>query len=180
MRAQVLNELGHTFEAVQAARQATTLSPDWPEAHITLARVQQNLGEPQLALLSYQAAAKLQPGHPDLVEELPRAQMLAKLHRQQPSGARAHVVDKTRPVAAAVATTAPPDSGGADAAEEAGSDGVEQQATGAAAVDVGGVAEPGAAVATEGSLAAAASPGAAHEATGQQAGAAEQGLAEQG
>jgi hypothetical protein len=41
--------------------------PDWPEAHITLARVQLNFGEPMLALHSYQAAARLQPQHPDLV-----------------------------------------------------------------------------------------------------------------
>jgi len=47
--------------------QAVSLCPDWPEAHITLARVQLNLGEPLLALHSYQAAAKLSPTHPDLV-----------------------------------------------------------------------------------------------------------------
>lgn len=47
--------------------QAVALRPDWPESHITLARVQLNFGEPLLALRSYQAAAKLQPQHPDLV-----------------------------------------------------------------------------------------------------------------
>jgi cytochrome c-type biogenesis protein CcmH/NrfG len=47
--------------------QAVTLCPDWPEGHITLARVQLNFGEPLLALRSYQAAATLQPQHPDLV-----------------------------------------------------------------------------------------------------------------
>lgn len=95
MRAQVLNAEGRSFEAVQAAQQAVSLCPDWPEAHITLARVQLNLGEPLLALHSYQAAAKLSPTHPDLVEELPTAQMYAKLHarqQQQQPGSRAHVV----------------------------------------------------------------------------------------
>lgn len=91
MRAQVLNDLDRCFEAVQAAQQAVRLRPEWPEAHITLARVQLNLGEPQLALQSYQAAAQLAPGHPDLAKELPAAQMYAKLHKQQPAGTRAHV-----------------------------------------------------------------------------------------
>lgn len=49
--------------------QAVTLRPDWPDAHITLARIQLNFGEALLALSSYQAAAKLQPDHPDLVSQ---------------------------------------------------------------------------------------------------------------
>jgi tetratricopeptide (TPR) repeat protein len=95
MRAQVLDQVGRTFEAVQAAQQAVSLAPDWVDGHITLARVQLNLGEPQLALASYMAAAKLQPGHPDLAQEVPNAQMLAKMHQQQPRGMRAHVVDSS-------------------------------------------------------------------------------------
>jgi tetratricopeptide (TPR) repeat protein len=95
MRAQVLDQAGRTFEAVQAAQQAVSLEPDWVEGHITLARVQLNLGEPQLALASYMAAAKLQPGHPDLAQEVPNAQMLAKMHQQQPRGMRAHVVESS-------------------------------------------------------------------------------------
>lgn len=109
MRAQVLNDLNRTFEAVQAALQAVILNPEWPEAHITLARVQLNLGEPQLALQSYQTAAKLQPGHPDLAQELPAAQMYAKMHKQQPAGTRAHV-------------TGPPSSRAAAASGAAGND----------------------------------------------------------
>jgi Tfp pilus assembly protein PilF len=57
--------------------QAVTLRPDWPDAHITLARVQLNLGEPLLALGSYQAAAKLQPDHPDLVSQAYRTDCLS-------------------------------------------------------------------------------------------------------
>jgi tetratricopeptide (TPR) repeat protein len=106
MRAQVLDQAGRTFEAVQAAQQAVSLEPDWVEGHITLARVQLNLGEPQLALASYMAAAKLQPGHPDLVQEMPNAQMLAKMHQQQPKGTRAHVVEGSSDAAAAAAAAA--------------------------------------------------------------------------
>lgn len=64
VRAPTNNHRAHTLTA-----QAVTLRPDWPDAHITLARVQLNLGEPLLALSSYQAAAKLQPDHPDLVSQ---------------------------------------------------------------------------------------------------------------
>lgn len=56
-------QLPHT----PCTHKAVKLKPDWPEAHITLARVQLNFGEPLLALHSYQAAARLQPEHPDLV-----------------------------------------------------------------------------------------------------------------
>eukprot|EP00878_Enallax_costatus_P012136 GHUV01012670.1.p1 GENE.GHUV01012670.1~~GHUV01012670.1.p1 ORF type:complete len:234 (+),score=74.60 GHUV01012670.1:431-1132(+) len=126
MRAQVLNSLDRTFEAVQAAQQAVQLNPHWPEAHITLARIQLNLGEPQLALQSYQAAARLQPDHPDLVHELPTVQMYAKLHQQQPAGSRAHVIREgaSGRVARAAAQAKAAEGGhvGADAGEHKHSD----------------------------------------------------------
>jgi hypothetical protein len=57
----------HTLPVPLPPCQAVSCRPDWPEAHITLARVQLNFGEPLMALHSYQAAARLQPEHPDLV-----------------------------------------------------------------------------------------------------------------
>ncbi len=51
--AQVLNEVGRTWEAVQAASTAAELLPHWPAARLTLARVQMNLGEPAIAVASY-------------------------------------------------------------------------------------------------------------------------------
>lgn len=50
---QVLNELGRTWEAVQAATRAAQIEPHSADAHITLARAQANLGEPALAVASY-------------------------------------------------------------------------------------------------------------------------------
>ncbi|GIL70146.1 hypothetical protein Vretimale_3399 [Volvox reticuliferus] len=45
LHAQVLTELGCTWEAVRAATKAVELQPEWAEAHVTLARAQLNLGE---------------------------------------------------------------------------------------------------------------------------------------
>jgi tetratricopeptide (TPR) repeat protein len=128
MRAQVLDQVGRTFEAVQAAQQAVSLEPDWVEGHITLARVQLNLGEPQLALASYKAAAKLQPGHPDLAQEVPNAQMLAKMQQQQLRGMRAHVLDRSSD--AAGVGVSKPDSATAAEAGTAAADREAGDATG--------------------------------------------------
>ncbi|GIL70145.1 hypothetical protein Vretimale_3399 [Volvox reticuliferus] len=56
LHAQVLTELGCTWEAVRAATKAVELQPEWAEAHVTLARAQLNLGEPVLAEASYERA----------------------------------------------------------------------------------------------------------------------------
>eukprot|EP01025_Chloroclados_australasicus_P061865 TRINITY_DN8125_c0_g2_i1.p1 TRINITY_DN8125_c0_g2~~TRINITY_DN8125_c0_g2_i1.p1 ORF type:complete len:340 (-),score=31.93 TRINITY_DN8125_c0_g2_i1:164-1078(-) len=59
MRAQVLLELGRTWDALQAAQTACNLESEWPIAWQTLARSQANFGEMQLAVSSMQHALSL-------------------------------------------------------------------------------------------------------------------------
>ena len=47
---QVLLQLGSTWEAVRAAERAVQLTPQWADAHVTLARAQMNFGEVKLCL----------------------------------------------------------------------------------------------------------------------------------
>ncbi|KAI8468630.1 MAG: hypothetical protein J3K34DRAFT_522752 [Monoraphidium minutum] len=91
MRAQVLLLLGRDYEAVQAAERSARMQPAWPDAWLTLARAQLNLGEPQLAVDSLQRLAAASPGHAALQKELPEALMLAARQRQQ-QGVRMHVL----------------------------------------------------------------------------------------
>lgn len=48
------------FEAVTAATRAIDLAPSWPVGWLTLGRAQLNLGEPQLALASYERCLQLE------------------------------------------------------------------------------------------------------------------------
>lgn len=91
---QVLNEMGRTWEAVQAATRATQLAPNCSDAFATLARAQLNLGEPALAAESFRVASALEPGNAGLRAEMAEARMLALQHRQQGGreGRRARVV----------------------------------------------------------------------------------------
>ena len=92
MRAQVLNEMGRSYEAIQAATRATDLAPDWAAAHITLARAQLNLGEVKLALNSFETAHRLAPADVEVAEELPRVRMMAMTHsKEAQAGARLQV-----------------------------------------------------------------------------------------
>jgi tetratricopeptide (TPR) repeat protein len=92
MRAQVLNEMGRTYDAIQAATRATELAPDWAAAHCTLARAQLNLGEVNLALNSFETAHKLAPADAEIAEELPRIRMMAVTHsREAQAGTRLQV-----------------------------------------------------------------------------------------
>lgn len=52
--AQVLLELGETFEAIKEATKAVEIAPTWGEGFITLARCQRNFGEIELCLKSFE------------------------------------------------------------------------------------------------------------------------------
>eukprot|EP00892_Ulva_mutabilis_P002601 jgi/Ulvmu1/12341/UM089_0025.1 len=99
MKAQILNNLGRTWDGVQAALNATQLKPDWSEAWVTLAQCQGNLGEPELALASL-AKAREAAGDAKLMEqEVKEWEKLASARKQgMPSEqARVNVVDPDRP-----------------------------------------------------------------------------------
>lgn len=59
LKAQVLMECDRWLEAAVAAEQACSLSPAYPEAHITLARARRGIGEVSFALNSYERAKAL-------------------------------------------------------------------------------------------------------------------------
>ncbi|XP_074558867.1 uncharacterized protein LOC141814816 isoform X2 [Curcuma longa] len=52
-KAQVLLEIGDSWNAIKAATQATELEPSWCEAWLTLGRAQLNFGEPDSAIESF-------------------------------------------------------------------------------------------------------------------------------
>lgn len=88
-------EVGQDWKAVQCAQRAVELVPGWAEGHLTLARAQLNLGEPELALTSCEQALSLAPGHPEAAAEV--ASIRAVVLRRQQSGLaaggqRVHVV----------------------------------------------------------------------------------------
>ncbi|GLC43852.1 hypothetical protein PLESTB_000915200 [Pleodorina starrii] len=92
LHAQVLLELGCTWEAVRAATRAVELQPQWAEAHVTLGRAQLNLGEPALAEASFERALEHQPEDLEAVSgELREARALAAKQRELGPGLRAVV-----------------------------------------------------------------------------------------
>lgn len=58
-KAQVLIELGRTFEAIKSSTAATELAPNFAAAFLTLGRAQLNFGEPEYAVQSLERAIKL-------------------------------------------------------------------------------------------------------------------------
>ncbi|XP_016490792.1 uncharacterized protein LOC107810516 [Nicotiana tabacum] len=60
-KAQILLELGETWNALKAATRATGLEPSWAEAWITLGRAQLNYGEPDSAIESLDKALAIKP-----------------------------------------------------------------------------------------------------------------------
>ncbi|KAL6511991.1 hypothetical protein OROGR_021588 [Orobanche gracilis] len=61
-KAQVLLELGDSWNALKAATRAMELEPRWAEAWITLGRAQLNFGEPDCAIESFDNALAIKPG----------------------------------------------------------------------------------------------------------------------
>ncbi|KAL6525034.1 hypothetical protein OROMI_030627 [Orobanche minor] len=60
-KAQVLLELGDSWNALKAATRAMELEPRWAEAWITLGRAQLNFGEPDCAIESFDKALAIKP-----------------------------------------------------------------------------------------------------------------------
>ncbi|KAL6049241.1 Tetratricopeptide repeat domain 33 [Balamuthia mandrillaris] len=94
LKAQALMELGHTFQAVKAATEATLLDPTWAEGHLTLGRAQLNLGELSLASQSFERSIELEPTLLEAKEELKEVRALllekAKLVAQRKAFLEAH------------------------------------------------------------------------------------------
>ncbi|CAL9138716.1 unnamed protein product [Musa acuminata var. zebrina] len=81
-KAQVLLELGDSWNALKAATQATELQPSWFEAWLTLGRAQLNFGEPDSAIESFDRALKIKPDHEDAQADRITAHRLVKKRRQ--------------------------------------------------------------------------------------------------
>ncbi|KAI0528555.1 hypothetical protein KFK09_001097 [Dendrobium nobile] len=81
-KAQVLLELGDTWNALKAATRATELEPAWSEAWITLGRAQLNFGEPAMAIESFDKALVIQPHNEEAQSDRRTASRLIKRQKQ--------------------------------------------------------------------------------------------------
>ena len=70
MHAQVLNEMGKYFEAIQACEKAIKLDPNWSTALHTLGRCQFNFMQPEMAVTSLKKAVHLNPSEPEAWQDL--------------------------------------------------------------------------------------------------------------
>ncbi|KAK9828700.1 hypothetical protein WJX72_001594 [[Myrmecia] bisecta] len=84
LKAQVLLEVGHIWDALQSATTATELEPTWGDGFLTLARTQLNFGEPEAALASMEEVLRLDPTHAEALEEVPEIRMLVLQRKQDP------------------------------------------------------------------------------------------------
>ncbi|MCL7027651.1 hypothetical protein MKW94_024367 [Papaver nudicaule] len=81
-KAQILLEIGETWNALKAATRATELDPWWAEAWITLARTQLNFGEPDASIESLDRALAIQPDSKEAQDDRVTALHLVKRRKQ--------------------------------------------------------------------------------------------------
>ncbi|BAT82163.1 hypothetical protein VIGAN_03212900 [Vigna angularis var. angularis] len=81
-KAQVLLEIGDTWNALKAATRATELDRSWAEAWVTLGRTQLNFGEPDNAIESFDRALALKPDYEEAKEDRKTSLHLVKKRRQ--------------------------------------------------------------------------------------------------
>ncbi|GLT55186.1 hypothetical protein SLA2020_283300 [Shorea laevis] len=81
-KAQVLLEIGDSWNALKAATRATELEPSWAEAWITLGRAQLNFGEPDSAIESFDKASAIKPDSGEAQEDKQSAINLVKRRKQ--------------------------------------------------------------------------------------------------
>ncbi|EPS63841.1 hypothetical protein M569_10942 [Genlisea aurea] len=81
-KAQVLLELGETWNALKAATRATELESGWAEAWITLGRSQLNFGEPDFAVQSFDRALAIKPDSGEARDDKQAALNLVKRRKQ--------------------------------------------------------------------------------------------------
>ncbi|XP_074558866.1 uncharacterized protein LOC141814816 isoform X1 [Curcuma longa] len=77
-KAQVLLEIGDSWNAIKAATQATELEPSWCEAWLTLGRAQLNFGEPDSAIESFDKVLEIKPNHEEACADRNTAVRLVK------------------------------------------------------------------------------------------------------
>ncbi|KAK9167289.1 hypothetical protein Scep_002480 [Stephania cephalantha] len=81
-KAQVLLEIGDTWNALKAATRATELEPTWAEAWITLGRAQLNFGEPDAAIESFDRTLVIKPDCEEVKDDRQTALHLVKRRKQ--------------------------------------------------------------------------------------------------
>ncbi|XP_026445643.1 tetratricopeptide repeat protein 33-like [Papaver somniferum] len=81
-KAQILLEIGETWNALKAATRATELEPSWSEAWVTLARTQLNFGEPDASIESLDKALAIQPDSKEAQDDRETALHLVKKRKQ--------------------------------------------------------------------------------------------------
>ena len=76
LRAQVLLAIDEDFRAILAAKEATNLRPDWGDGWLTLGRAQLNLGEPSMAIESFEKVLKIDPNNIEAQEDYQNAKQV--------------------------------------------------------------------------------------------------------